>query len=136
MDIVRTRVSAVIVKEKKLLVVKGDFGIYRQFYFTPGGGVEVGETDIEALKREMWEELKIRKFVADKYFSYVAKLQNSEDYQRVNCYLVRLEEEINLAGEITKMFWYDKDNFLSKTPELSISTYDYLLPKLVEDELI
>ena len=50
----RVSVKAVIIKDEKLLLVKegGD-----EFWSLPGGGVDHGETDIQALKRELSEEL-------------------------------------------------------------------------------
>ena len=50
----RISVKAVIINKKKILLVKeeGD-----EFWSLPGGGVDHGESDIQALKRELSEEL-------------------------------------------------------------------------------
>ena len=55
-------VVGIIVKEdqeKSYLLVssKTDFGEYTGLYYPPGGHVEVGESEEEALKREIKEEL-------------------------------------------------------------------------------
>ena len=35
-------------------------GVYADCWHIPGGGVEQGETNFEALAREMWEEMSIK----------------------------------------------------------------------------
>ena len=59
MNIVRTRVSAIIIRDKKVLLLRGKSGYYKDFYFTPGGGIEADESDMDALVRELGEELQI-----------------------------------------------------------------------------
>lgn len=137
MNIVRTRVSALIIKDKKILLVKGNEGFYKEFYFTPGGKVEVGEDDLMALNREMNEEMSVVPTVAEKYFSYQAMLGNGPDFQMVNCYLVKeFSGEIVLGAEIGEMLWYSKDDYLNNQVVVSESMYQNLFPKLVEDGLI
>lgn len=53
--------SAFIVSadEKLLLGRNKKGGVYQGALVIPGGGIEVGETKLEALTREMWEEVKI-----------------------------------------------------------------------------
>jgi len=48
----RQAVRAIIFKGDKLLLIKTNLGDYK----LPGGGMNVGETPEEALKREVWEE--------------------------------------------------------------------------------
>lgn len=137
MNIVRTRVSALIIKDKKILLVKGNEGFYKEFYFTPGGKVEVGEDDLMALNREMNEEMSVVPTVVEKYFSYQAMLGNGPDFQMVNCYLVKeFSGEIVLGAEIGEMLWYSKDDYLNNQVVVSESMYQNLFPKLVEDGLI
>jgi len=73
MDVTRTRISAVIIKDKKILLVKGNSGFYKDFFFTPGGKVEEGESEMKTLERELKEELSTGLIEAKKYFEYVAK---------------------------------------------------------------
>ena len=59
-EIQRDIVSALLIsKDKKLFQGKKDplkGGVYLDFWHIPGGGVEVGEEKIEALRREIAEE--------------------------------------------------------------------------------
>lgn len=56
MKSIRNSAKAIIIKDKKILLIKGkdDYGY---FYILPGGGQESGENLIDTLKRECREEL-------------------------------------------------------------------------------
>ncbi|WP_211748663.1 NUDIX domain-containing protein [Paenibacillus sp. Marseille-Q4541] len=54
---VRCGVKAVIIKNNSLLTIKKHDDIFGADYTLPGGGQEFGETIIEALKREIIEEV-------------------------------------------------------------------------------
>lgn len=53
-------VGAIIFKEQSVLLVKRDREPGRGQWSLPGGVVELGETLIEALKRELYEEITIK----------------------------------------------------------------------------
>lgn len=55
----RQRVSAVILKDKSILLIKR-IKPGQEYYIFPGGGVEEGETLEEALRREVAEELSLK----------------------------------------------------------------------------
>lgn len=77
----RTRAAAIIIYEGKLITIyreKVVDGVKKKYYVIPGGGVEKGETVIEATKREVVEELGIEIEVTDKYF-YLEK-ENANEY--------------------------------------------------------
>ncbi|MFA5894492.1 MAG: NUDIX domain-containing protein [Candidatus Shapirobacteria bacterium] len=136
MDIVRTRVSAIIIEDKKILLVRGKEGFYKDFYFTPGGGIEVGESDREALTRELKEELQIVPGEIEKNMEYVAKAWDG-GLQKVNCYLVKsYEGELNISGEIGEIYWYSRADFEQNIVPISPSMAEFLMPKLVEMDLI
>lgn len=56
--IFRYSIKAIIIKDNKLLVERCNTGT-GDWLKLPGGGQEWGETIVEALKRECWEELNI-----------------------------------------------------------------------------
>lgn len=64
---IRVRVQGVIFNEKmEILLVKHKKGS-REYYVLPGGGVEYKETLIDALIRELEEELNIKKVFSAKF---------------------------------------------------------------------
>ncbi|EKD86250.1 MAG: hypothetical protein ACD_37C00390G0002 [uncultured bacterium] len=133
----RKRVSMVILRNKKIYLVKGSTGFYADFYFTPGGKVEEAETDIDALTRECQEELSVIPASSKLYFTYETLIQNTDIKQMVNCYIVEVDTDlIVLKNEITKSYWYSKEDYYSNTPKVANSIYTNLLPALMRDNLI
>jgi len=55
----RVRVAAVLVKDKKILLISHQKG-GQIYWLLPGGGVDFGESLDQALKRELQEELNIK----------------------------------------------------------------------------
>jgi len=109
---VRRDVQAVIFDEsegekKVLLVKKPDFSAQRHRWRLLKGGVERGETETEALKREILEELGLRNVrVLCKVHSYEFVFKDTK--HMVSSYLVKAEskEPITLQkSEVTDYMW-------------------------------
>ena len=66
----RHTVRAIIIKNRSVLLVTGHDA---DFYWTPGGGVEDGETIVDALHREIKEELGTNISSYKPYYSYEYK---------------------------------------------------------------
>jgi len=49
-------VYGILINQKKILLIKKSRGPYKGMYDLPGGGIEFGETIVNALKREFIEE--------------------------------------------------------------------------------
>jgi 8-oxo-dGTP diphosphatase len=64
----RHTVRAIILKDKHILLVTGHGA---DFYWTPGGGVEEGETIVQTLHRELAEELHATIETYTPYYSYI-----------------------------------------------------------------
>ena len=77
---IRVRASALIVQNESILLVEfqDENGLHNNL---PGGGVEAGETLIEAVKREAWEEASVNIEVGDVAFLYeYAPFKNANKY--------------------------------------------------------
>jgi 8-oxo-dGTP diphosphatase len=70
MEIPRVVASVIIKKDNKLLLVKEILESFKEYWIFPGGGVDFGETLLDAAKREIKEEIgldiKIKEFLGFK----------------------------------------------------------------------
>lgn len=119
----RHTIRAIILKDKQVLLVTGHGA---DFYWTPGGGMEAGETTIQTLHREIKEELGVPIKNHSPYYSYTY-----ED-QEVDNFLVTIDGDIKVDEEITGYTWYSSDS--KETP--SNGFIRMTLPKLIQDGLI
>lgn len=85
----RTRAACIIIYNGKLITIYREKivnGKLKKYYVIPGGGVEKGETILEAAKREIMEELGIEIEVTDKYF-YLEK-EDAKEYFYIAKYVL------------------------------------------------
>lgn len=84
----RTRAAGIIIHNSKLITIYREKivnGKLKKYYVIPGGGVEKGETLLEATKREIMEEIGIEIEVTDRYF-YLEK-EDAKEYFYVAKYV-------------------------------------------------
>lgn len=120
----RHTIRGLLIKNKKVLLVTGHGA---DFYWTPGGGVEQGETVLETLHREIKEELGVTVISSKPYCQYEYQDQKVENF------LIEIEGDISVGEEITGYHWYDSQD-LTITPSSGFT--DALLPRLLTDQLI
>ncbi len=127
----KNRVVAIIVKNHKLLLVKGS-NRYKEFW-TPGGKREEGESDLECLSRELIEELTV-KVVSAKFFGeYVDKsAYDTDSITRSNVYLVEISGDINVSKEIKGYTWMSRKEFDEGKYPLTPTTRDRIIPDLIK----
>lgn len=100
------RVSAVIIKDNKVLLQKAQK--YDGYCF-PGGHVELGETSLEAIKRECLEELNIKVenvqllCVLENIYYGV----NGDSVQELN-YFYKIKSDIKIGDDIFDIIEIDK----------------------------
>lgn len=119
----RRTARAIIIKDKKLLLVTGYNAGY---YWTPGGGIEEGESPEQALRREVQEELgaKIVSFKRYVTFQY--------NTQHVTAFTVEMGDNFTVGNEITDFVWYQRGDDIKVAGRLRHK----LIPELMRNGLI
>lgn len=126
------RVSAIIINEGKILVDKYD----NNRFCLPGGYVEVGETSLEALKREIFEEIQIKVTKAE----YTGIIENFfTNYKGVQThgldfyYTIYDEEATNIDMNYIE---YDKNGIInhcfSWIPIKSLQQFEIVPSKIID----
>ncbi len=99
----KTVVSAIILREGKLLIVKDK---EKEFWTLPGGKVEEGESFLEALEREIKEELPFLTITDIKiYREVLGTTPHSKEKVRVITFLAEGSGSIHLGAEVTGSKW-------------------------------
>lgn len=119
----RHTVRGILIKDRQVLLVTGHGA---DFYWTPGGGVEPGESTVDALYREIKEELGVEVKEYIPYYSY--KYENQE----VDNFLITIDGEIEIGEEITGYVWYSSDSRIKP----SDGFVNILQPKLINEKLL
>ncbi len=98
---IRNSVKAIIIENSKILLNKCDFNDGKTAYLFSGGGQEIGETFVEALKRECLEELGAQVSVGELVWvrEYIGKnhlfAESESDMHQVEYYfLCQLHEQL------------------------------------------
>ncbi|MEI6266966.1 MAG: NUDIX domain-containing protein [bacterium] len=128
------RVSALVIRDKKLLLVSDD----KKWYWTPGGRIEAGETLVQAIERELEEEINVKTSKIEEYFSYTFEPEQTaggmSKHGKEDNFLVEIDGEINPGAEINHFSWHTADEILDM-PILN-SFKEKIIKRLVKDGLL
>lgn len=114
---------ALIIKDKKLLLVTG-YGA--NYYWTPGGSMEEGESAEQALHRELQEELSTKIVRAELFMTF------RYSTQLVKAFIVEISSDFKATNEITDFVWYKRGDDI----RLSGRLRHKLIPELIRRGLI
>lgn len=105
----KTRIAGIVIQNGKVLFVRGKG--YSELW-TPGGKVELNETDEECLRRELREEISVNLLDCKFFKEYKGRSYYHIDeplLQRV--YVVSVEGDIKPDAEIESFLWLSKEEF-------------------------
>ncbi|WED44666.1 NUDIX domain-containing protein [Legionella cardiaca] len=98
---------ALVIKEEKVLLVKHS---YITGWYTIGGGVKRGETPIQAIQRELFEEVGIRCLTEPQLFNVYHNSREKRDDYIVFYLIENFAKEIVASREISDERWFDLQN--------------------------
>lgn len=105
----------IIVKENKLLLA---YSKNKKAWYLPGGKLDKGETSLQAIKREISEELSID--LEDNRLKFYIRVNVPAYGERKgvmmvqDCYLYELVEEIKPGKEIGSVKFFDEHSYLEE----------------------
>ena len=100
-------VAAIIQKEDRIFATQRGYGEWKDWWEFPGGKMEAGETPVEALKREIREELSTEISV-DEFFRTV-EYDYPTFHLTLHCYLCSLQTDALHLNEHEAAKWLTKD---------------------------
>ncbi|KTC81479.1 NUDIX domain-containing protein [Legionella brunensis] len=98
---------ALVIKDDKVLLIKHS---YISGWYTIGGGVKRGETPVQAVQRELFEEVGIKCLTEPRLFNvYHSSKEKRDDY--IVFYLIEnFAKEVMTSVEISDARWFDLQN--------------------------
>ena len=126
------RISGILISPDGLLLVKCD-GV--DDYLLPGGKLEPGESDLDALRRELKEELSIAPTDPEFFGEYeriVCPPEAAETHRvRVRAYMAAFEgEPVPDQNEVLEIAWASMGDLESGKYQLNPILRNHILPEL------
>jgi 8-oxo-dGTP pyrophosphatase MutT (NUDIX family) len=124
----------VVIKNRKLLLA---FSKNKKAWYLPGGKIDINESTLNALIREIKEELNI--LLNEKELKFYTHISASAfgEYPEIimeqDCFLHNLLETPIPNAEIESLKYFDRNSY---QPETQVSGVVLLMQKLKEDDLI
>ena len=130
------RISGILITQEGLLLVKCD-GI--DDYLLPGGKLEDGESDLDALRRELMEELSITPTYPEFFGEYeriTSPPRTDEKYiVRIRAYVTGFEgEPIPDGDEVLEIVWASMEALESGKLPLNPILQNYIVPQLKQQQ--
>ncbi len=120
----RRGVVAVVLRERALLVIRRSQHVVAPgAYCFPGGGIEPGEDEATALRREMREELNVAAEPLERIWQSITPWRVS-----LGWWLTTLDEHATLApnpAEVESVHWYEPHE-IAALSELLSSNHEFL----------
>lgn len=100
-------VAGIVCRENKILATQRGYGEFKDGWEFPGGKLEAGETGVEALQRELREELDMEVVVGD--LLETVEYDYPHFHLTMHCYLCQLAKEEFVLKEHEAARWLGKN---------------------------
>lgn len=100
-------VAGIVCRENKILATQRGYGEFKDGWEFPGGKLEAGETGVDALKRELREELDMEVVVGD--LLETVEYDYPQFHLTMHCYLCQLVKEEFVLKEHEAARWLEKN---------------------------
>lgn len=100
-------VAGIVCRENKILATQRGYGEFKDGWEFPGGKLEAGETRVDALKRELREELDMEVVVGD--LLETVEYEYPQFHLTMHCYLCQLVKEEFVLKEHEAARWLGKN---------------------------
>ncbi len=104
-------VGAIILNKNRILLAKRNLSPYKGYWDIPGGFLEINETPIQTLKRELKEELDLDNIKVKKLFNhfYPDFYGKGKEEPTLNFFYICAtnEKEFKQSEEIAEVGWFD-----------------------------
>lgn len=100
-------VAGIVCRENKILATQRGYGEFKDGWEFPGGKLEAGETRVDALKRELREELDMELVVGD--LLETVEYDYPQFHLTMHCYLCQLVKEEFVLKEHEAARWLGKN---------------------------
>lgn len=129
----KTRIVAIIIKNGKLLMLKG-LG-YKELW-TPGGKIKPGETDEDCLRRELIEEIGVKITGLIFFKEYSGKsFYHPGQFTIQKIYIVSVSGDIKPDSEIEDFIWLTKKDFKKRKFPIIPITEKEIIPDLIKEKI-
>ena len=115
------KLALIVIRDSQILVARS---VGRDSFFIPGGKREPGETDEDALVREVAEEISVHleRSLLKFYKTFVAQAHGQPEgtLVQMRCYMAQVEAEVLASAEIEEVAWlsYEQRTHVSEAARL------------------
>ncbi len=127
------KVAAIVIKDDAFLMVRKKG---KDTWTNLGGHIEAGETEKEALLREIQEEMGCEGVILRKLGDFEAPAAHDDAIVRLSCYLVELKGTIDFQDPELEEYRYITKNYREKGIQLPPSITEQVIPYLIKNSLL